>query len=334
MAKLTGEIVYGIENKEKLNRIIKALTIKPTTWDRLSLEFFGEISEVGEDQLLGHTDKHFYRANTSEMTHLIDDIQNNDKCSFVTPINGVVKEGIIPEKVSTLLKYQTDFKAINEVIASQILNIFGLPTCYNFLVETDNKYDTYVGSVDMLSDNQRFYTLNEFWSGLYMCVDNFLEDDYIFRTLKNDNKMTKQYGVKLKFDQNTLRDQIVMTYLVRSCLLADGDFTSGNCGFVVDTISGDAKFVNFDFEMSLMLTNSFDGACQRILYSVFDSAPELYYSFIKQVRELNDVLREIEIEYLNDDHKSAIYQLKQNVKAVMDFNRSMRFADPNMENFV
>jgi len=323
MAKLTGEIVYGLENKEKLNRIIDALSIKPVKWDDLSLEFFDEVNEIGEDQLLGHTDKHFYRAKTEKMSHLINDIKNNDKCSFVTPISGVVKEGLIPEKISTLLKYQADFKAINEVISSQILNLFGLPTCYNFLVETNNKYDTYVGSVDMLGGNERFFTLNDFWSGLYMCVDNFIDDDYIYETLKSDNSFTEQYGIPLNFDENKLREQIISTYLVRECLLGDGDFTSGNCGFLVDTVTGDTRFVNFDFEMALMVTNSMDNVIKRILNSVYDNAPSVYDDFVKQVRQLYRVLVEVEINCVNNDHSIALEKLESNIKNILNFDRNM-----------
>ena len=71
----------------------------PELTDDILLEYDRNY-DTGKYQLTGLRKKHFARCSTKLFNELINELQNNKDCGYVTHINNVVKDGYVPKYIS------------------------------------------------------------------------------------------------------------------------------------------------------------------------------------------------------------------------------------------
>lgn len=274
MTKLTEEQFNSVVNQVKPLGLVK---IEDVSTDDLVIEKYDEIIDYDDQgniidfESQGHTIKNFYLVNSNIFKSIFDEIKNNPNCSFVTPYNQIVKEGIIPEKVSVLIKDTRDY--MEERVASQILNFYGVYCPANIcavgddifepeLVESKSRaqmfrealkdkfgFYTYLISIDFMSECESLETICkyeeklQFFTSLQDSIDSVR--DAINKVLNRDNfkNLNEQQRNKLS---NTLEEQFVMSMLVRRVIFHDIDFNTNNVGILV---GDNPRIMNFDFEL-------------------------------------------------------------------------------------
>ena len=267
MAKLTEEQFNAIIQQDRPLGLVK---LDDIFTDDLGLERY---DVIGDGDYEGHTIKNFYRVDSAIFKSAFDEIKNNPDCSFVTIYNDIVKEGIIPEKVSVLIKDTRDY--VEERVASQLLNFYGVACPVNICSVGDDLfkdeehlkesrkrsawfrdalaersgYYTYVVSIDFMAEGRSLETICsyedklQFFQDLEGSVDCFREK---MSELSNAKKFGNISTKKHKELSELLEDQFVMSMLVRRLIFHDIDFNSNNVGVF---LGGNPCVMNFDFEL-------------------------------------------------------------------------------------
>lgn len=211
----------------------------------------------------GRRYKKFSFFDSSFFSELIDDLQNNPDCQYVSYINDLVRSGYTPKWIRAMEKPPcVSSLGIIEVVASRLLNTMDCPTTYETIVEKKCKslsgedigIQKRVLSVDFDYDNedQNFYNLSKFdydffsnnFTALETGIKHIIYDVY-----------QKKYLVSDKFrneDANKVLEDFAYSYLIRKFILEDKDYKFRNIGLIVDKKNQRLKFApNFDFEFVL-----------------------------------------------------------------------------------
>ena len=131
--------------------------------------------EYDDEELLGVREKRFLRVKNDCIEKLVEDLKDGNT-SYISYVNDAIKDGMIPQSVSMLLKDHRYWEGkketgqnnpykllLAEVLVSQILNFYGCPTVFNSAVYTkwrDKKYYK-LASLDFLSEGDDFYNFKE-----------------------------------------------------------------------------------------------------------------------------------------------------------------------------
>lgn len=293
----------------------------------VSFSFINNFEDIKEDYheqdggLVGHRgDKAFYRVDSESLKSLIEELQNNPDCGYVTNANDVIKDGVVPQKLSAMIKqlrwdsdsYNESLSEeliINEVLSSQILNYFGCPTSYNTAVKVKNEENMdefQLLSVDFVPFGTKFETFDE-----YSCriIDSV---EYTVENLRK--QMFSMMGKVPDENSEKFVEDFVYSYLVRKYVINDHDFFHINAGVLSDE-SLQMQYLNFDFEFCFYseFPNLRRGNIKQVkedLIYVEKNFPRVYDIFVKKLNifshELKRLINNNEIEYLNKYHKFVV----------------------------
>ena len=319
MSKI-DKVIYGIEDEELLNKIIQTLSYTEASWDNINPTAFDD-TDMDAYKLDGHLYKNFYRCFSNAIPKLFDSTLYKQP-SYKTYFSNISQNGLIPEKISVLLKAaHRKSTLVQEVIASQILNFFNCKTPFNFAVKTQNDNDNYLASIDFISYNEKLVLFNEL---------NIIWTEDVNAMVKQLDCLTKDktsvlYNTKTE-NLTKLKDDLILSFLVRYCLLKDADFDLYNCGLLVNKLNNSVSFINFDFELCLKPTY-FSEAKNILIKFIMSYACEnnssLYYNFIDICYILNQVLTEVNFENNDKYYNQTISVLKDNLQQVIDIHNSL-----------
>lgn len=311
-------------SKEKLDNIRKAIAISILPSSQHKVSYYDEITGGTS----GSREKQFVRSDSGIFQPLFDELQNNPDCSYVTHANRIVKDGFCPKKLSTIIKYQGESRTddeitsldliMKELLGGQILNYYGVNTCYNLATKDELLNDYQIVSVDFVPFGSEFVTFDE----LNYILGQDMDRDMYYQ-LPELYKCSELKDVDNKEIDN-ICEQYIYSYLVRRLILKDIDFSHTNCGFIKHE-NNKVDFINFDYEFCFDPTSFvwdvYDNHdAERELLRVKRSYPNVYKKFVKKTRELCEGLAIInsEIESLPQEHKKYIQQLKTTSQQVLD----------------
>jgi len=303
-------------------------------FDALSISVIKDFDQVATEYdeqdsgLDGHRfGKKFYRIDSSCFPKLLTGLRENEDCGYITYANGVIRDGMIPEKLSCLFKplrfeaYSSEESVaeelvVNEVLASQILNYFGCPTVYNTATirRNENGVAEYgLVSVDFSTDDEEFKTLRE----LKQTVPEWII---------NRNDWKKWQDNSGEYPQEYL-DDFIYSFLVRHIILHDGDYNDNNLANLIDNENGEKRLLNFDFEYAfddIMFAgvSEFMKCLMTTLTELRKHNPGLYKRFIDNCTNLQRAIDNIppsKLQPINEYHKEIVYdRLKMNLNLVQE----------------
>lgn len=308
MAKLNENITNKLKQESKKKELFEVLSFKPIKEKDLELVEYTEmefdtIKEKKEHELLGWSDKQFYRVKG------ISGIVKNEKQkpnSYVTYLDCVAEE-IVPEYISVMIKKNSENNTIMEVLASQILNYFGVPTVLNIPVKCKNG-KLKLMSVDSISTNEIFTTFLDYGLGVYTFNAG------VFDGLERLTKLNNE-------DKEKIISDYILTYLVRSCVLADFDFESYNVGLLNNKSTNNWKLVNFDLE-STFWTTDLDYYGKLQIERFYKSHPEIINKFREKLNDLFQVFDDA-IENSKGKIKEILTDLRHNIQQVLAYLNKM-----------
>ena len=300
MVRLTKE---QLNNASSYNNPLGFVQLENVEMEDLGLEKYDVIESYDYD---GHTIKNFYRVNSSIFQSVFDEIANNPECSFVTPYNNIVKEGIVPEKVSVLIK--DTHHHLEERVSSQILNYYGVACPVNVSLVGDEIFKEDIKKLPNKENAIRFRNMTSGLTGYYaytISMDFMSEGDSL-ETFANDDEnvifFTSIYDsidrVRTKIQEvvgnkklgklakqklaTQLEDEYVMSLLVRKVICCDSDFNTNN----IAILSGkNPKIINFDFELSLGRSAN-QGNSFELMKEVKDKYPNVWDKFLSKSNDL------------------------------------------------
>lgn len=272
----------------------------PIFWGVKDFDFVDEQSE--QNKLDGHTNKWCEMANRSYFEDYIFDVKNNPYSSFQTCLT---KEEIIndyiPDHFSVLIKEMPNETQVEvEILASRIMNYFGLPTSFNTRIpgKQGNEIKNYLMSVDFLKfgdelvliedlqheENQNWFNFDVRW----FSKGDFKENIEVTAELVK-NKLMKENIDFTKKDIDKFISFVVSSMLVRSFLMGDSDFHTNNVGILINSKTQSFRPIpNFDYECCFNrdITNYTN------LGTIFQSLPEIkelfpneYDDFIEKMQK-------------------------------------------------
>lgn len=292
---------YMPKNDE--NRFAKGVT-GLTEYDYINLS--------SNNSIEGHNRKRFALLDCEYFKEYFDVVQNADKqTTYVSYLDEKdINKGIYPHQLSVLVKKVGYEKfAYNEVIASKILNYFGVNCVFNKYLKFDN--EIYVLSLDFLKPNEMFFDFSEF-SDFYLINSNGdIRDSLDALDFKSDSlkkRLAFELGESVIIDKEKLKEDYVKTYLTRVLLIGDGDFNCRNSGFVYNLEKNEIMCnPNFDFEYAFaMETNEF--ACYKSnLNYIRNNFTKIYEEFIEKLKNFNSINQKTKRFVYEDIIKSEVF---------------------------
>lgn len=258
-----------------------------------NLSEYDEYVENEDNKPCGMRVKKFYRASVNLFPELIDSIQNDEECSYLTNFNDVImNDSYVPKYMSVLIKDNSKEIGFREMVASNVMNYFGISTTFEKLVEKeDGSYGTL--SVDFVPSGKEFFTLGEL--GINTDLSLELDDRTIRKKLMDQyrSKVNSDYFAQViskeEFESqlNKLIEEYMYAFLVRTYILGDQDFHEDNCGVIMDTERFNIdNFVQFDYEATLSNSRTFGGIDTDDFMYVARRYPLVLRRLLHRVEEL------------------------------------------------
>lgn len=280
-----------------------------------------EYDEFNRKDIEGRHTKTFYRIDSKLLSSQLELLKADDG-RYITYLGGIIKEGLVPEKISVLAKVIHQDDLIAEVIGSKLCHYFGLNTCLNFAgyagKEEDKKY--LLISVDFAREGEELITLDE--TGLDICRSlsfNFQEfDDMI-----NENR---DYEDIPQGQVKTVRNQIALSLLVRDVLFGDKDFCFSHLSYLLNDKANSLKLINYDYEDSFrskILKR--ERKSQMKFYK--QNFPEVYADFINKANALTQQKDSLQVNYKNKLHKTMVDIFFTRAQKVLDLNQELEEDD-------
>ena len=293
-------------------------------------EKYDELTMSGDDYLGGRLDKKFVRCDRVVVEELVREIANNPNSTYISYLNDAIRDGAIPQMVS-ILKKEHIAKGIakRESVASRILNYFGVPTSYNFVVvgEEDNQSNIkYGGSVDFIGKNQRFYSLQDLRVVETDDIDIIIEAirKRITETFKFDSEEEKQRNI------DKVIDDYVLTFLVRKYLFRDEDFYHRNFGVLYNEKTHELQFVNYDYEFCMDMCwvgfkDLHESLYNTTLY-IRQKYPHVYEKFMAKVNEIYEAYLVYGLEKTSKFNRFSLFYndmctIGENAESVIKHNK-------------
>lgn len=293
----------------------------PIFWGVKNFDFVDEQSE--HNKLDGHTNKWCEMADRSYFEDYIFDVKNNPNSCFQTCYT---KEEIIndyiPEHFSVFIKEMPNETQVDvEILASRIMNYFGLSTSYNtgILGKQGNEIKNYLMSVDFLrvgdelvliedlqhEENQNWFNFDVRW----FSKGDFKENIEATAELVK-NKLMKGNIDFTKKDIDKFISFVVSSMLVRSFLMGDSDFHTNNVGILINSKTQSFRPIpNFDYECCFNrdITNYTN------LGTIFQSLPEIKELFPNEYDDFIEKMQKFikpRIKSVSDCELIAYQQIK------------------------
>ena len=312
MTKLTKEQLNSVKNTKPLGIV----RIDNCTTDELRVERFHEIDAFNFD---GHTIKNFYRVNADIFKYVFEEIRNNPSCSFVTPYNGVIREGVMPETVSVLIK--ETHKCFEEKLGCQLMNYYGINTPVNVAVaggdlfglelyevaknnkelqKNIRKYHkkdgliSYVVSMDFAAEGEEFEEFPDvldhdlggtkkvfFWNP----ADAL---QYVEKELKKKLKNPKLKNLTKEQIENIItkfKEDFILTMLVRRIVFQDTDFNNSNVGAIIKDNGLDMMNIDFEYGFNMHVGAITAGPLIEYAQANYPKVWDKFYSKSKELFE-------------------------------------------------
>jgi len=294
-----------------INKAKKALKINIIDNFNDNIENYDEQFGDYEGQRVG---KIFYRVDSKLLQPMIEEIMSNPQSKYFSYVNKSIKEGLIPQHISCMLKqfkYHEDYTgsvvedrkifnkknilgnvgevlSIKEALSSQILNYFGCPTVYNSVVKFDDNEHKII-SADFSSEGTTFLTFDE-----YQCR---VKGDIAPIVEEVKSKILKKIITVSEEEKNKFLEDFILSYIVRRSVLFDMDFYQCNAGVVIDYDNKKLSFLNFDYEyafeacsISKNVLKVVKGAHKKYLEFLKHNYPSIYDNFCKKLKILVSIL--------------------------------------------
>ena len=303
------------------------------------------------DEFDGHRIKEFFMVDSLAVAEFMDEIKNNPNCSYVTQFNELIKSGYIPKKVPTLVM-QDDWEwQCNDILGSRLLNLFEVPTVYNFklLYKTNSNFYNYedrvVCSLDFLGENQKFIVLRDY-------LENFANVDVLGRAydesiqrLIEDYKLVYETHYKkvaevdptaCPTDEEKAKElkrweeDLCYSTLCRCYGLADSDFSEFNCGVIIDEESKKISIApSFDLEYACGGHNKFlpnrlkdSIIADKFLYIDSNGKGDRILYYINNLKNpMSDKSKFLcmlsDLEYISQNHPQVLQKFIHKVDEIM-----------------
>ena len=221
-----------------------------------------------------------------------------------------VVNGVVPQKLSVLLKKQSRKGIGLEVFASKVMNFFGANTVYNECV-SDAKGINYFASIDFIKKDENFYTLDDLCEDeLFSKHDRLLNIQTAFKQFLKI--IAKQNSLHLGLrQQKNLLDELIYSVAVRRLVCSDGDVRSGNFGVLINKKKKTLRLgPAFDYGCSFLFETdmSFLKTLAQINRPMYDKFVERFEMFVAFDKQKNKHYYELMIEkYV--DNSDCEYQI-------------------------
>ena len=297
--------------------------------EQLDCEDYTENLIEDDNFLAGHTDKKFVRANSKALQSFFAEV-NQKSSNYITHFDNVLKEKIVPKKISMLKKIckKDDPNYLihspdRESSACKVLNYMECPTPYNFAVK--NKSETYLMSIDFISENEQFYSFSDFdlkWN--YDIGKMLLQIENLLNTFEYPSNTQRVNNIE------KIKEDFMMSYLTRTTLIHDGDFHFGNIGFLYNKKDKYIKLINFDLEFPMRdkMDSWYYGHSLKIIRKNYRN---VYEKFINKVSAIEQdiTLEKLEKCFFHDhtNHYSFMLQLSRNCEHIMRMEKLYKVKD-------
>ena len=307
-----GRTKEAIERIKQPNKLCGLVVFPDVDIDDLDYKLYDQMLIKYGEGYGGHTRKTYLRVDSKYFEDAFKEMRINPNCGFITNINNVVKDGVVPEKVSVLVKeYMTSEDIKREGFATSVLNFYGIPTCVNVLVKNPMKKEikfshTIYGrgdefdreselnyhmnmSLDFIGENDElhlFSDLIDYTTFLYGPFDRVYADmtsaitKILYRPPFNSLPEDKKSQMLV-----TLAEQLVKSFLVRGLVCNDFDFSTDNIGLIVNEKDLTIRLINFDFEYTFDSTER-ETKFKRFLDECRDLSKKAHDDFVAQSQEL------------------------------------------------
>ncbi len=222
------------------------------------------------DEFDGHRIKEFFMVDSSAATEFMDEIKNNPNCSYISKFNDLIKSGYVPKKVPALVMQDDCGWENNDAFASRFLNLFGVPTVYNFNLMNEYKISNFdmrsqvLCSLDFVGDNETFIVLRDYLKeaegdafyrrGYDNRLESLIEDYkkvYLLHFDKAEKTPQNPYSTPIDMvkELKKMEEELCYLKLCRVYGAGDGDFGLCNCGVIIDNKTNKIKIAPcFDLE--------------------------------------------------------------------------------------
>lgn len=297
---------------------------------------YEEYDEYIDDNLLGVRKKNFLRVDNACLQQFISELKNNKNASYITYVNDSVKEGYLLSKMSAMVKkyeYSEDVKyndelkpeelLCREVLGSQMLNYYGVPTVFNSGVYSykDGVRNFSLVSLDFMSEGDEFLNLRDEDVNILDWSTNFMQ------SLNNLRKyLNKMKGIHYLKKEKIMED-FVYSYLVRNIVLRDIDFRDRNMGIIVNNDKKTYQFINFDYEYCfekplIEYDTRYYNVVVHDMKFIQEAYSKVYEKFIKKTLELQNKFDELEkINYNNESHKQYVKFIRTNIESICRYEK-------------
>ena len=313
MAKLNEELLTHITRKPWKENIKEALEMGEFKKDGLNLEYDGSI----EDELTGHCFKFFCKCDSEPAERLERIYQSNPNNGFITYIDKKIQQGELPPKISVLLKNMPYEKAMNEALGSQVLGLLGVPTCFNFVIDPEEKTkERMLGSINFMQPEKRFAS----------CISLGMEPNSGFETVQEKYKQIELVLMGYPRDQvEKVKQQYSLMFLCRAFVIGDFDYGC-NYGMIKNLTTAD--LISYDYEHSFHLSDisRFE---ERDIDTVRYTYYGLYTDFINKLKDIREVIQSGEIEIYDETHSKMLKKLYSNIANVLNYHNNLSEEERN-----
>jgi len=318
------------------NKVQAGKSEKQKIKELLSFTFFENFENYAENYheqngyIEGHRfGKQFFRVDNHIFKPLIEELQSNKECGYLTYANNVIKSSFVPKKISAMTKQLrfdeevvdesvSEELILNEVLSSKIMNYYGCPTCYNTAIKCkapyDNEDEFELLSVDFIPYEHTFYTFDEHG----IIISSNLEK--VVEAIKT--KIMANYGKENSEDAEKFIEDFVLSQLVREHILCDDDCFHTNSGILINNENLNIQLINFDYEFAFNKYVQTDKLrkewFKEHLRYTKQKFPKIYEKFCQKTlileKELERLITNNDIKYFNDYHKQILTEFLELLK--------------------
>lgn len=318
--KLNIKKLEQLKKRALLHEIVKVFSFD--VGDRTTYQEFDLTPEI--EDTIGVNAKKFVRCNPENIPNFIETMQGES--SYIVPSEGVIKEGLIPENVSVIVKSNLIKFAVKEVIGSQVANWFKLNTCFNAAVK--NVYDYDMISVDMIGENEKLFAFYELRAvNSWGTCEEQLE---VVQDMLSEKNLSKHKIYLNESQKEKIINDYVYSHLVRRVLLSDDDFGTRNCGILYNKKTMQARLVNFDYEYIADPKGDTRYNTIKDIEYISKNYPELYRKFYNKAKQINSVKKPLYNTLYQYPEQTAKYlkvifdKMYENIDKMIDYNKKQK----------
>ena len=295
-------------------------------------DFSSSLTNTGSYSIYtGRTKKSIIRPLTHTIPKFNRLVLENKNNTFVTCIDDIKREGIAPERIPVIMKSMSKQSAINEILSSRILNFYGCNTCFNFLIQNyknnhnkSKSHDFACGSVDFISQKNKFYTFHElefYFNDDIELIFKLLE--YPFETIDHE----RLPDIKDKGELEKIKRDIVRSSIVRKVLLSDSDYDNRNTGLLFNPETNKYSYVDFDYELTLTYSNVIHRERNKeLLKFAYMNYRDIYDDILEKTKYIYEAYYAglINPNHIPDECIDPAIMLKKNIELYFKQNKEIQ----------